>query len=72
MKVTDGAPGFYKCDKTDCTMCQHVSTTNAVKSTVTGIPFDHLLPQNKIYLLILSFLSSSLNKTKYLISDMLF
>ena len=36
LKVTDGTPGFVKCGKGDCAMCQHVSPTTAVKSTVTG------------------------------------
>ena len=35
-QVTDGTPGFVKCDKADCGMCQHVSPTTTVKSTVTG------------------------------------
>merc|ERR1711915_273032 len=33
---TDGTPGFVKCDRTDCEMCQFVTPTASVKSTVTG------------------------------------
>ena len=36
MAPTDGTPGFVKCEKADCEMCQFVVPQLAIKSTVTG------------------------------------
>ena len=36
MAPTDGTPGFVKCEKSDCEMCQFVVPQLAIKSTVTG------------------------------------
>ncbi len=36
LHVLDGAPGFVKCEKSGCTMCEYVTPALAVKSTVTG------------------------------------
>ena len=36
LQVTDGTPGFVKCEKADCNMCQYVNPLTACKSTVTG------------------------------------
>ena len=39
---TDGTPGFVKCEKPDCEMCQFVQPQLAIKSTVTGyITINH-------------------------------
>ncbi len=37
LQVLDGAPGFVKCERSGCTMCEYVTPALAVKSTVTGM-----------------------------------
>jgi hypothetical protein len=37
LQVQDGTPGFVKCEREGCVMCEYVTPTLAVKSTVTGI-----------------------------------
>ena len=50
---SDGTPGFVKCEKPDCEMCQFVVPQLAIKSTVTG---DHhygcFQASNQMYLLV--------------------